>query len=155
MEANPMANDIATIRTGNAFRVIVSLLEHRRHGRLNDGTRRHRLLTEEASLPRSADGQELLDRRCGEHCNLMGRDLGKWDEHTVDSQRRVRTRLRATTENTECGADLALRPEIDFVLQDLSWAAVETALGQPGLFRLARAGLPGGTLAMRLGGTVP
>jgi len=40
-----------------------------------------------------------------------------------------------TTENTECGADLALRPEIvGAVVRDMSWAAVETALGQPGFF---------------------
>jgi hypothetical protein len=39
------------------------------------------------------------------------------------------------TENTECGADLGLRPEIvGFVLRDMSWAAVETALGQPEFF---------------------
>lgn len=40
-----------------------------------------------------------------------------------------------TTENTECGADLSLRPEIvGFVVRDMSWAAVETALEQPGFF---------------------
>ena len=40
-----------------------------------------------------------------------------------------------TTENTECGADYALRPEIvGFVLRDVSWAAVETTLGHPGFF---------------------
>jgi hypothetical protein len=39
------------------------------------------------------------------------------------------------TENTECGADLGLRPEIvGFVLRDMSWAALETALGQPEFF---------------------
>ena len=44
-------------------------------------------------------------------------------------------RRRNTTENTECGADLSLRPEIvGFVVRDMSWAAVETALGQPGFF---------------------
>jgi hypothetical protein len=39
------------------------------------------------------------------------------------------------TENTECGADLGLRSEIvDSVVRDVSWAAVETALGQPDFF---------------------
>ena len=38
-------------------------------------------------------------------------------------------------QNTECGADLALRPEIvGAVVRDMSRAAVETALGQPGFF---------------------
>ena len=39
------------------------------------------------------------------------------------------------TENTECGADRGLWPDIvDFVLRDMSWAAVETALGEPEFF---------------------
>lgn len=39
------------------------------------------------------------------------------------------------TENTACGADTGLRPDIvDFVLRDMSWAAVETALAQTGFF---------------------
>ena len=64
--------------------------------------------------------------------------------HRVDSaiEPSVHAAVRAyfarrpdTTENTECGADRALRPEIvGFVLRDMSWAAVETALGQPGFF---------------------
>ncbi len=60
------------------------------------------------------------------------------------------------TENTDCGADLALRPEIvGFVLRDMSWAAVEMGARTPRVLRLTRAGPPGGTLAMLLGGAVP
>ena len=37
-----------------------------------------------------------------------------------------------TTENTDCGADSGLWPDlIDRVLRDMSWAAVETLLDQP------------------------
>jgi hypothetical protein len=39
------------------------------------------------------------------------------------------------TENTEVGADLGLWPDIvDRVLRDMSWAAIETALGEPDFF---------------------
>ena len=54
----------------------------------------------------------------------------------------VRTALKAyfarrpnRTENTDCGADAALWREIlDFVLRDMSWAAVETVLDRPDFF---------------------
>jgi hypothetical protein len=48
---------------------------------------------------------------------------------------RTSPRRPDTTENTEGGADLALRSEIvGAVVRDMSWAAIETALGQPGFF---------------------
>jgi len=88
-------------------------------------------------LPRSERLEAIAVRAIGDPAidSIFGRVDSAIEPSVHAAVRAYFARRPATTENTECGADYALRPEIvGFVVRDMSWAAVETALAQPGFF---------------------
>jgi hypothetical protein len=88
-------------------------------------------------LPRSKQLEDIATRAIGDAAieSIFSRVADAIEPSVRAGVRAYFARRPDDTENTECGADLGLWPEVvDFVLRDMSWAAVEMTLGRAEFF---------------------